>query len=620
MKYAVLVAVLSCCRCQAFAIAAGMKSSSDLKAGREEAALEHELTDARRQEADLNAEILGPGSAGPSQPVQDPTRASQSQPTPDDPSPAESNASGSDGATSMVLSAQTQDDHPLPATKDDVAVPTEVSSQQATSSQPVREQPSVTILDTPDASYPIPAYPTSMQLVQQHTRSLRGSLALPAPSQSRQSEQTFAYEKPVGFNLVSVSASQHINMSANRGADIRSMRPGALKGVPDVVSFGIFAKGFYGANLKNNKYTVDSVLALKWKDPRVVDLIPAGLEHLTMPARMALKKMWMPEVVITNRDINKYDLISSSVRIDRKGDVFKVERATAVINQVYKLAEYPFDTQKLLIKVASSKYMLNEVVLEPHQEDANSGAKDTLMKGTTYELKDWNVFAFAETDGALKKSRGVLELTVDRIFDKYKESHLVPTCLLLVISWGVFWFPFQAPFITPRLAMSVLAMLQFTNLLIKSSGELPDGAPHNWNDILNQQVQTMMFCTITVNIFSEICFHQAKVEPLARSINHEAKVLLPFLSITLVTIVMGSGAYGWLSIATAGMVTKLIIVAVMGSYMAWSMTRLFQAQVQLAFQQEEKKRAEEQLKLQEDNLKRLEQSLSATLPTPKGPD
>jgi len=317
---------------------------------------------------------------------------------------------------------------------------------------------------------------------------------------------------------------------------------------------------------------------LKWIDARVAALVPAGSESLSMSGKVALQKIWMPEVIITNRDIKKYDLISTSVTIFKTGEVTKVERAGVIINQMYALEQYPFDSQKLEIKVASGKYMLDEVVLKPHVVKSTSGAKDGLMKGTPYDLKSWRVYAFSETDGALKKSRGVLELTVDRLFDPYRENHLMPSCLLMMISWAVFWFPFQNPFITPRLALSILALLSFTNYMIKSSSALPEGSPGNWNDCMNQQVQTMMFFTIVVNIMSESFKHQLGLDKLGQAINHEAKVILPITGTTAVFIAMGSGGYGWMSLSAAGILCKVLIALVMASYIGSAMSRMGIAQ------------------------------------------
>merc|ERR1719262_1608393 len=99
-----------------------------------------------------------------------------------------------------------------------------------------------------------------------------------------------------------------------------------------------------------------------------------------------------------------------------------------------------------------------------------------------------------------------------RQLDKYQEQHLVPTFIVLTISWCVFYFPFAGPFIMPRLALSVLALLTFTNLMLKSSRELPGSAPFNWNDLFNQQIQALMFTTIVTNISTEVVFHQLSMD------------------------------------------------------------------------------------------------------------
>jgi len=387
------------------------------------------------------------------------------------------------------------------------------------------------------------------------------------------------------------SVRHHVSHKAKD--DIKSIRPSASAGVPDVVRFGVFTKNFFGAALKQNKFTVDAIVAVSWNDTRVSALVPPGLDRLSMSGKQALSTIWMPEVIVTNRDIRRWDVISTGVTIFKTGEVMKIERASYQILQMFELSQYPFDTQDLLIKVASGKYMLNEVVLEPDEDESISGAKKEIFEGTGYALKKHRVFAFAETDGALKKSRGVLELTVKRLFDKYKESHLMPTCLLLMISWAVFWFPFQNPFITPRLALSILCLIAFTNLMVKSSGELPDGAPNNWNDTFNFQVQVMMFFTIVINIFSEVCKHQVNLEELAQSINHEAKIVLPCLSLVNCGLVMGSGAYGWMSLGAAGVVTKLVIVIGMGSYFSVNMSRLKAAHAEKTQKEQFKKENDE---------------------------
>jgi len=410
-----------------------------------------------------------------------------------------------------------------------------------------------------------------MRFLQASTQSLKAPSSL--PSQEAQTPSEEGHSSQLGrSSLHLASVDQHISTSAD--ADIRSLRPGAGSGVADTVAFGVFAKALYAVNLKNNKFTMDAVLALKWNDPRAAGLVPPGMDEVSMSAKEALAKIWMPEVVITNRDIGKVDVISTAVTISNAGVVSKVERSIVVCNNVYELEEYPFDKQQLTIKIASSKYMLNHLVLRPDVDKSSSGKTDGIMSATEYTMDSWRVFAFDETDGALKKSRGVLELSVERKFGGYFENHLKPSFLFLAISWGVFWFPFENPFITPRLALSVLVLVAFTNLLIKSTAALPQGAPYNWNDLFNLQIQSMMFLTIVLNIFSETCKHKLKLDALAIGINNEAKGVLPCLSILLMTIVLTAGSLKWLSLSMAGIVTNVLLVVVVGIYIAHNAARV----------------------------------------------
>jgi hypothetical protein len=210
----------------------------------------------------------------------------------------------------------------------------------------------------------------------------------------------------------------------------------------------------------------------------------------------------------------------------------------------FALQDYPFDTQRLTVRIASSKYMLNELVLLPDKGVVNghyvSGVKENIWG--LYSFERWDANSYNTSDGVLEKSRGAMEITLKRKITKYYEDHLVPSFIALMISWAVFYFPFANFFITPRLALSILALLTFTNLMVKSSKELPGAAPFNWNDLFNQQIQTLMFITILLNICAEIAFHTFKKEGLARLMNNHAKVLMPMMSIINIVMILGGGA------------------------------------------------------------------------------
>lgn len=164
-------------------------------------------------------------------------------------------------------------------------------------------------------------------------------------------------------------------------------RPNVGKG-PDLVTFGMLAKTFYGLNVKKSRFTIDLVLTLMWEDKRTVSLIPKGAANITLSEEEANKKIWLPEIAVTNRDVHKYQVISTAVELHRDGHVVKVQRVEVRVKDNYQLAEYPFDSQDLPVQIASSVYMDNAVKLVPSTDDTYSGFTKSLLVGTGFNLKD----------------------------------------------------------------------------------------------------------------------------------------------------------------------------------------------------------------------------------------
>jgi len=373
-------------------------------------------------------------------------------------------------------------------------------------------------------------------------------------------------------DLEALGAASFLTASADE-AGHTVVRPTA-GGEPDEIQFGLYAKNFYGADLKTNTFRMDLVLSYVWQDARVAKVVPAGLERVVLSASQAAAKVWTPMMAVTNRDMGAYNRISAEVQILKSGQVEMVERVQVKAANNFELNNYPFDVQDFRVKIASTKYMVDDLVLKPSSADGVSGINDGLVDGTSYEMQSWSTSAYEEADGNLVKSRGMLQILVSRNLEKYSQDHLVPTAISLMISWAVFYFPFATPFITPRLMLSIITLLTFTNLMIKSNKQLPGAAPFNWNDLFNQFVQTLMFLTIVLNVASEICFHQFKAEALARQINHEAKVLIPAFSITVITCILCFGSYHIMTLHHATMFTQFLVLSVCGSYAYWCMVRL----------------------------------------------
>jgi len=279
-----------------------------------------------------------------------------------------------------------------------------------------------------------------------------------------------------------------------------------------------------------------------------------------------LDNVWMPGINVTNRAIENYEPISSSVTIFRTGEIRRVERAMVQVMKKFELQAYPFDSQHFQVNIASSKYMSNEVVLE--EDPSGSGVYENIWG--LYDMEKWSTSAYKTKDGPLEKSRGQLDVKVTRGFEKYSQDHLLPSAIVLMISWAVFYFPYANPFITARLCLSILALLQFTNLIVKSCRELPGAAPFNWNDLFNQQIQTLMFVTIIMNISSEIAYHTFQNERLAKAMNNDAKILVPALSVLNIVLILGGGKFKWMTLEHVTTLTQTMLALILCWYVFYA--------------------------------------------------
>lgn len=348
-------------------------------------------------------------------------------------------------------------------------------------------------------------------------------------------------------------------------------RPGTATGQDvDVVYFGLYGKTFYGADMKAQEFTIDSVVTLHWTDSRAVSLVPDGQDELTLSLDVAQRRIWMPQVEIANTIAEKFELIFASVSIGKDGKVTQVQRSLAVVKNKFPLDNYPFDEQTLRFSISSTKYMSSEVKLEPSEDATISGLRKSFFDGEPYIKKDFKVHAFDDVDGTMKKSRGNMDIIVERKLDSFRQNFLYPSILYLAIGCLVFWLPFSHVFVTPRIALSVLVILAYTSSVSTARSELPAGSPYNWLDLIRFTVLLHMFVVLFVNLFTEMTYHSFGCTVTAAHMNFEMKVMAPLLAaLPMLSIFAAStnpdGPFG---LKTLTILTPVLFAVVLISYMA----------------------------------------------------
>lgn len=383
----------------------------------------------------------------------------------------------------------------------------------------------------------------------------------------------FNSESPAGREIEASANQDEDEELVSSCGEVCEVRPSASERKPDVVEFGIYIKNFYGGSLRKKNFHVDSIITLKWKDERVKDIIPEGQDTMTMDTSQATASIWLPEIAITSRDILSHEKISFAYIASKDGTVTEFMRTLTGCKNEYHLENYPFDNQNMTMLIASSKYMNNELVLKPLDDTRYSGVEDNIFDYKGWHYKGHKQFAFLEENGMLKKSRGAIQIRVKGDRDGYIENHMMACVLYLQISWAVFWIPFVPAFSTPRVVMSILAILVFTQRMVITNSKLPlCGMPVNWHEIWNMLVGRLMASVIYFNVYTEFAFHVLKCETAARAMNTELKMWFPITATILLGFMLFTAYTALMSVRTCSIICDIMSIVLIGGFgFIWAM-------------------------------------------------
>lgn len=317
-------------------------------------------------------------------------------------------------------------------------------------------------------------------------------------------------------------------LAVTTGADIDT-RPNAGKD-PDVVNFGISIKNFYGFTPADGTFKADIIMAFQWQDERAGKLVTTG-DSLTLPQDAAEKQMWMPAMGLVSQNIDGVQVLSTSVTVDKKGNVHKIQRVIALLMHAFNGKDYPMETQTIQIILSSTKYMSEDLLVRllPDNDTAISKVPDAVFEGSGFSLVDFKPVAWEEVSGALHKSRGRLEVNVKRSTSKFLTSIIVPSLITVLFSYSVFWLPLATPFVMPRVAMAMFSHLSLMGLKGGYAAQLTGVNGASWGAAFISGFQVMLFVTVAFNIALECSSHAYNLTDISKEVNEEVRLFYPCL-------------------------------------------------------------------------------------------
>lgn len=305
----------------------------------------------------------------------------------------------------------------------------------------------------------------------------------------------------------------------------------------DIIDVGILVKKFMGVMFSEHTFEVDAVIIAKWVDKRASKLLKKGAESLSLNSEEARRVLWLPDILISNRVHEGFDILSSGVQVKSNGTVIKVDRCHVTLQCNYKTNAFPFDTQTLPIKIASSTLMVDQLILR--MDAASSGVGDEAFEDNSFNYIMSSVDEYEERDGPLEKSRAKLDIVVKRKSASCVSTVLIPCLCIASISWSGFFMPCHLPaFMMPRVATSFVSFLMQVTLDAKIDAIQPERNSDSWLDILHASLEACVYTAVIFNIIVQYTAYWEKLKNLGRVFDEELQLGLPVVTTLLVVVCM----------------------------------------------------------------------------------
>jgi hypothetical protein len=238
------------------------------------------------------------------------------------------------------------------------------------------------------------------------------------------------------------------------------VRPDA-GGPPTKVVVGIFMIDLQEISDVNQTLNGDFAVVQSWLDPRLS--LMAGCE-------IALNEIWSPGLAFRNSG-RKYTSLPKVVSIGPGGRVSYAQRYTGTFATYHHLHDFPFDKQNIRISLAPFGG-LSEKDIQLVVEEKSS------IRSEILNISDWTIGGVEETISNVYssyyetyQSSYDFNITANRLKAFYVWKVILPLCLIVAMSWSVFWInPAQYG---PQIGLSATSMLTLIAFIFATTNMVP---------------------------------------------------------------------------------------------------------------------------------------------------
>jgi hypothetical protein len=302
-------------------------------------------------------------------------------------------------------------------------------------------------------------------------------------------------------------------------ADKRT-RPDA-GGRPLRINVGVFLIDILDIRETEEAFDADFVLKLQWRDPRLsVVALGVSLENCDI----GLHDIWHPQIEI----INERNMRSGGwqhIEVDADGVVLFERRISGTLTSPLELADYPRDSQKLVIRLSSLKYDSEDVVLAVH-ETTTGRAPNARQAGWEIVSNTSEVMPPLSIAGGMSSSRIFHTVSVRRLFGYSFWKLVVPLSLIVLMAWSVFWLDPQA--YVPQITVGTGSIFTLIAFQLSLAETLPRISYLTDADKLVMAATLLVFCALGQAVTTSRLAQRNRLE-LARRLDAYGRWAYPAL-------------------------------------------------------------------------------------------
>ena len=306
--------------------------------------------------------------------------------------------------------------------------------------------------------------------------------------------------------------------------DIRTdVRPGA-DGSPTQVSVGIFMVDLTGISDPDQTLTGDFAVVQTWTDPRL-----AHLEGCEIP----LDDIWSPGLVF----FNSGRMFASRPReagIGPGGSVKYAQRYYGTMASYHNLRDFPFDNQTFRVSLLPFEWTEKDVELVV--DETVTGRRELL------NISDWEIEGVR---GVIRRESAPARnafvhyydflITAHRLTGYYLWKVILPLCLIVAMSWCVFWI--SPELYGPQIGLSATSMLTLIAFIFATTNMVPELGYFTLLDLFIGGSTILVFLAL-IESLTVTYLVSSDVKKLARRIDSWCRLAFPLAFLVLLVVIL----------------------------------------------------------------------------------